>query len=85
MNRHSGRIVLHGRGDLLEGVDLQVVRELTGGIYFGDKERGEAHAVDTCRYGVHEIERVVRLRSAPTRGAMPLRSSRGPGIAKGAP
>lgn len=47
--------------EYLDGVDLLVVRELTGGIYFGDKERGEAHASDTCRYGLHEIERVVRL------------------------
>jgi 3-isopropylmalate dehydrogenase len=47
--------------EYLDGVDLLVVRELTGGIYFGDRERGEAHASDTCRYGVHEIERVVRL------------------------
>lgn len=47
--------------EYLEGVDLVVVRELTGGIYFGDKERTELAASDTCRYSVHEIERVVRL------------------------
>jgi len=38
-----------------------VVRELTGGIYFGDKSRTATEAVDVCRYTLHEIERVVRL------------------------
>jgi len=38
-----------------------VVRELTGGIYFGDKTRTATEAVDVCRYTVEEIERVVRL------------------------
>jgi len=38
-----------------------VVRELTGGIYFGDKSRTATEAVDVCRYTVEEIERVVRL------------------------
>ncbi|HEY5851339.1 MAG TPA: 3-isopropylmalate dehydrogenase [Lysobacter sp.] len=45
---------------LLNGVDLVVVRELTGGIYFGAKQRGEASASDLCEYTVAEIERVVR-------------------------
>jgi len=45
---------------LLAGVDLLVVRELTGGIYFGDKTRDADSASDLCRYSVHEIERVVR-------------------------
>jgi 3-isopropylmalate dehydrogenase len=38
-----------------------VVRELTGGIYFGEKTRTATEAVDVCRYTVEEIERVVRL------------------------
>jgi 3-isopropylmalate dehydrogenase len=42
-------------------VDIMVVRELTGGIYFGDKTRTATEAVDVCRYTVEEIERVVRL------------------------
>ena len=45
---------------LLQGVDLMVVRELTGGIYFGDKTRSATDASDLCRYSVAEIERVVR-------------------------
>ena len=47
--------------ELLAGVDILVVRELTGGIYFGDKRRSDTDAVDVCRYTVAEIERVVRL------------------------
>jgi 3-isopropylmalate dehydrogenase len=47
--------------ELLQGVDIMVVRELTGGIYFGDKSRTATEAVDVCRYTVTEIERVVRL------------------------
>jgi 3-isopropylmalate dehydrogenase len=49
------------KAELLRGVDIMVVRELTGGIYFGDKRRSATEAVDVCRYSVMEIERVVRL------------------------
>src|SRR3954469_15302317 len=38
------------RPELLAGVDMVVVRELTGGIYFGDKLREKDRAVDTCVY-----------------------------------
>jgi 3-isopropylmalate dehydrogenase len=37
------------------------VRELTGGIYFGDKTRDENSASDVCRYHTFEIERIVRV------------------------
>ena len=47
--------------EYLQNVDLLVVRELTGGIYFGDKHRDAESATDVCRYSVQEIERVVRL------------------------
>jgi 3-isopropylmalate dehydrogenase len=56
--------VLHAspiKAELLHGVDIMVVRELTGGIYFGEKSRTANDAVDVCRYSVMEIERVVRL------------------------
>jgi 3-isopropylmalate dehydrogenase len=46
---------------LLAGVDILFVRELTGGIYFGDKTRDDAAASDLCRYTREEVERVVRL------------------------
>jgi 3-isopropylmalate dehydrogenase len=46
---------------LLEGVDIMVVRELTGGIYFGRKTRSETEATDECRYTVAEIERIARV------------------------
>jgi len=46
---------------LLTGVDMIVVRELTGGIYFGDKTRSDHDASDLCRYSVVEIERVMRF------------------------
>jgi len=49
------------KAELLRGVDIMVVRELTGGIYFGDKRRTATEAVDVCRYSAAEIERVVRL------------------------
>lgn len=49
------------RSDILAGVDLIVVRELTGGIYFGEKTRDASSASDLCVYHVHEIERIVRV------------------------
>lgn len=47
----------------IEGTDLVVYRELTGGIYFGDKGRSEdgESAYDHCTYSVEEIERVAEL------------------------
>jgi 3-isopropylmalate dehydrogenase len=53
---------------LLAGVDLVVVRELTGGIYFGDKSRNGTSASDLCSYSVAEVERVVRRACALARG-----------------
>ncbi|CAN5619646.1 3-isopropylmalate dehydrogenase [soil metagenome] len=47
--------------EILRGVDLIVVRELTGGIYFGRKTRFENEASDTCVYRRGEVERIVRL------------------------
>ncbi len=49
------------RPEFLAGVDMIVVRELTGGIYFGEKTRDETSASDLCTYTVSEIERIVRV------------------------
>jgi 3-isopropylmalate dehydrogenase len=49
------------RPELLTEVDICFVRELTGGLYFGDKTRDGDSARDVCTYTVDEIERVVRL------------------------
>ena len=49
------------KAELLAGVDMLVVRELTGGIYFGDKSRTATAATDLCTYHVHEVERIVRV------------------------
>ncbi|MEN4903247.1 3-isopropylmalate dehydrogenase [Luteimonas sp. TWI662] len=56
------------KSHLLAGVDLLVVRELTGGIYFGDKTRSAQDATDLCRYSVEEVERVVRRACLLARG-----------------
>lgn len=48
------------KSHLLSGVDMIVVRELTGGIYFGEKARTANAASDLCTYTVAEVERVVR-------------------------
>ncbi len=47
--------------ELIEGTDLLVVRELTGGIYFGEKTRTADFASDACVYTRAEIERIARV------------------------
>lgn len=47
--------------EVLEGVDIMVIRELTGGIYFGDKSRDSNSATDLCVYHDYEVERIVRI------------------------
>jgi 3-isopropylmalate dehydrogenase len=49
------------RPERIEGTDLLVVRELTGGIYFGDSGREGDRAHDDCAYTVEEIERISRI------------------------
>ncbi len=57
------------RRDRIENTDMLVVRELTGGIYFGQKTRTETSASDECVYTTGEIERIARtaFRSARSR------------------
>ncbi len=47
--------------EILDGVDLVFVRELTGGIYFGEKTRTATLATDLCSYSVAEVERITRV------------------------
>lgn len=47
--------------ELIEGTDLIVVRELTGGIYFGESGRRDGVAFDTCTYSEGEIERIAHV------------------------
>jgi 3-isopropylmalate dehydrogenase len=47
--------------EVLRGTDIMVVRELTGGIYFGEKRRTDEFASDLCTYSVDEIQRVTRV------------------------
>jgi 3-isopropylmalate dehydrogenase len=47
--------------EVIDGTNLLVVRELTGGIYFGEKTRSEDQASDSCVYTREEIERIARV------------------------
>jgi 3-isopropylmalate dehydrogenase len=53
--------------DIVDGLDLMIVRELTGGVYFGEPkeivtlENGQKRAVDTQIYTTGEIERIARV------------------------
>jgi 3-isopropylmalate dehydrogenase len=49
------------RRERIEGTDLLVVRELTGGIYFGDSAREDGRAHDTCVYTAGEVERIAEV------------------------
>src|SRR5438552_2449266 len=62
------------RPALIRGTDLIVVRELSGGIYFGDRARRNGVAHDTCVYSVDEIERIGRV--AFETAALPSRRGR---------
>ncbi|MCA3749449.1 MAG: 3-isopropylmalate dehydrogenase [Rubrobacter sp.] len=56
------------RPEVVEGVDLLIVRELTGGAYFGEKEEGEERASDLSVYTRREVERVARVAFEAARG-----------------
>jgi 3-isopropylmalate dehydrogenase len=56
------------RPEVIKGVDLLVVRELTGGIYFGEKKKAADWASDLCLYTADEVRRVVRRAAEFARG-----------------
>ncbi len=56
------------RPEVLKGVDLLVIRELTGGIYFGEKTKTPDRASDLCVYTSDEVRRVVRRAAMFARG-----------------
>ncbi len=49
------------REDRIKGADFVCIRELTGGMYFGDKQQDDNHAFDVCSYTRGEIERILRV------------------------
>ena len=49
------------KAEVVEGADMLIVRELTGGLYFGKQTRTEDRASDECVYTVEEVERVARV------------------------
>jgi 3-isopropylmalate dehydrogenase len=59
------------RSERIAGTDLLVVRELTGGIYFGDSGRDGDRAHDTCEYSVGEIERIAGVAFEAARARAP--------------
>jgi len=54
--------------EVISGTDLLVVRELTGGIYFGAKTRTADDASDLCAYSRVEVERIARVAFLAARG-----------------
>ena len=47
--------------EIIDGVDMLIIRELTGGLYFGDKKTKNNISTDICTYSVSEIERVTNV------------------------
>src|SRR4029077_9115249 len=56
------------RPEIAAGADFIIVRELTGGMYFGDKQEGVERAVDVCVYTRAEVARVTRAACTLARG-----------------
>ena len=56
------------KAEIIEGVDFVVVRELTGGIYFGEHTLNERTARDVNDYSYEEIERIIRIAFNIARG-----------------
>lgn len=49
------------KDELVRGADFVCIRELTGGMYFGDKKEGDDYAYDTNAYSRHEVERILKV------------------------
>ena len=49
------------KDELVRGADFVCIRELTGGMYFGEKKEGEDYAYDTNAYSRHEVERILKV------------------------
>lgn len=49
------------KDELVRGADFVCIRELTGGMYFGEKKEGTEEAYDTCAYTRPEVERILRV------------------------
>lgn len=56
------------RTERATGVDLLIIRELTGGLYFGDRVERPDYASDNCVYSREEIERIARIAFEAARG-----------------
>lgn len=49
------------KDELVRGADFVCIRELTGGMYFGEKKEGDDDAYDTNAYSRHEVERILKV------------------------
>lgn len=49
------------KDELVRGTDFVCIRELTGGMYFGEKKEGDDYAYDTNAYSRHEVERILKV------------------------
>lgn len=49
------------KDELVRGADFVCIRELTGGMYFGEKKEGDAYAYDTNAYSHEEVERILKV------------------------
>ena len=49
------------KDEIVRGADFICIRELTGGMYFGEKKEGTDEAYDTCAYTRPEVERILRV------------------------
>lgn len=49
------------KDELVRGADFVCIRELTGGMYFGEKKEGDDYSYDTNAYSRHEVERILKV------------------------